>query len=850
MAEKWEGDPLVEKERWESDPIVKGRDASAAPYTVEEPVRGINKGAVGLLTLPYEGLRHLLDPEGGISLHIPGTDIGGRASLGNLGVKLPTAKDMPLYKPFLDQPEPANDVGRYLRAGGEGVGGSVIPTGTILANAQKLKNLTPIIEGTGEHLPASNALKGLVQQVGGFFARKPGTAVMADVAGASAAGVGMQAARDAELGPGFEIAAGAAAPLVAVGGPVAAVRTARGLLRVPDDAFTPTVARWKANGDAIFKRLGIPASADGALPAAESAGGEAAAYMTLANTLRRANVPIEQLDTLLTRIAESRRFYSNSYAPDAVALVDLDPALQKIAGTLMRENPEVWKRGVDFMYARQTGVTPPRGELPTDTGIPAREKYAPPITGLQALEEFGTTFGTPQKSIVPMGQRERVGDAFKRALRIEDAELHGHAPTASMTDTQLEAYAGTASKPAYDATRAAAKGVDLRPTVEPILQRWERAAEAEAGPVGAALRRQIKEVRRAIEPRDIVISGRPVSPFERFDKVKQLMDEIIRGLYNAGASREKQSAITGNALTQFKNELLKGATQDGVKILPGVDDIAENGLGGLYSKARGIYSGVANARRALETGNKIWKGEAGLDEFNALEGDIASQKLVRLGIHGGYEADTKSLPGGRDVTNLFDKPRLDEVLREIIPRSGGEVFHDTPERFGRYIAHEQMMGGTAKRTYQGSPTSERIADDRAAKELFDLTDTLRRGGWQQVISDFAADTLNKMFGYRADTAATMGRVLFTADPKQRGMAIEKIRQHMGDDRFTYFQKLMADRAQRMVQAGAAVAPGAASNRAPPEDAIAFLRQNGNSADIRRQFEEKYGVSADRYLGGR
>ncbi len=884
--------------RGPEEPAPAKRDASAAPYTIEEPVRGFNKGLINFLTLPYQAVQKYnaaFEDQMGAK-RVPAPDQLPLSSVypeetaeylklradRTPGYRMPPIEELPLYKPFLDQPEPANDVGRYLRSGGEAVGGSVVPTGAILAKSEKLKKFTPPVSGELDSIfPRLTPLRSLVQQTGEFFARRPGTAVAADAVGAAAAGMGAQAARDAGLGPGFEIAAGAAAPVVAVGAPVTVVRTARGLLRVPDDAFTPTVARWKANGDAIFKRLGIQASADGSVPSAaaaggpETAGGEAAAYVTLANTLKRANVPIEQLDTLLTRIAQSRRFYSNSYAPDAAALVDLDPALQKIAGSLMRENPEVWKRGVDFMYARQTGLTPPRGELPTDTGIPAREKYAPPITGKQALEEFETTFDTPLKSIVPMGQRERVGDALRRAMRIEDAEHHGHAPTASMTDTQLEAFAHEASTPAYNATRAAAKGVDLKPTLDPILDRWEQAALAEPGPVKAAIMRQIKEVRRAIEVRaetrapssdeealariQAQLEGAPyvapsvrgprdMSPFERFDKVKQLMDEVIGNLYNPGASKEKQSTITANVLTQFKNELLKGATQDGVKILPGVDDIAENGLGGLYSKARGIFSGVANARRALETGNKIWKGEAGLDEFNALEGDLTSQKLVRLGIHGGYEADTKNLPGGRDVTNLFDKPRLDEVLREIIPRSGGEVFHDTPERFGRYIAHEQMMGGTAKRTYQGSPTSERIADDKAAKELFDLTDTLRRGGWQQVVSEAAADVLNKMFGYRADTAATMGRVLFTADPKQRGIAIEKIRQHMGDDRFTYFQKLMADRAQRMVQAGVAVAPGAAQS-GPPDTAVEFLQKNP-SAFNRQQFEEKYGVSADRYLGAK
>lgn len=752
-------------------------------------LRGINKGVTELATLPFRAL-DAASKEASERSRAAGDQPLPFLPQGSLRDYLPRA----LFEGgYLSPPAPETGMGRFAQSAGEAVGSTVIPTGGLLAKAEKLKKLAP-----------ETTLRSLWQQAGEFFAERPGAAVAADVAGATASGIGSQTAREADLGPGFEIAAGAAAPVAAVGAPVAAMRGARALLRIPPDAFTPTMERWKANGNAIFRRLGIEASADGAIPASETAGGQAAAYMTLANTLRRANVPIEQLDDVLSRFAEARRFYSNSYAPDAVALVDLDPSLQKLAGSLMRENPEVWRQAVDFMYARQTGLTPPRGEVPASRGIPSREMFSPPITGKQALEEYGTTFGTPKKSIVPMGQRERVGDAFRRALVIEDADFHGHAPTASMTDTQLEAFAGEASKPAYEAARTAAKGVDLRPTLNPILDRWEQAATAEPGPVGVAIRRQIKEVRRAIEN-----GNDKVSAFERFDKVKQLMDEVIRKMHNAIDSRA--SAISANALTTFKNELLKGSTEQGTKIFPGVDDIAENGLGALYSEARGIFSGVANARRALETGRKIWKGEAGLDEFNALEGDKASQKLVRLGIHGGYEADTANTPSGHDVAKLFDKPRLRDVLGEIIPRSGGDVFHDTPERFGRYLGTEQVMSGTPKKTFQGSPTAERGADDKAAKELFDLTDQLKKGGVQQVISSYAADVLNKMFGYRADTAATMGRALFTANPVERAAAINEIRKHMGQDRFSYFQKLMSDQAQRTAQAGVAATPGATAS---------------------------------------
>src|SRR5262249_7479483 len=153
-------------------------------------------------------------------------------------------------------------------------------------------------------------------------------------------------------------------------------RVARGMLRIPEDAFTPTFARWKANNvDGLWKKLGFPASADGALPAGETAGGEAAAYMVIGNQLRRAGVTPEQVENIFNRIAYNRRFYTNSYAADTTALMDIDPSLQKLLGSLMRHYPEVWRKGVDFMYARQTGLPPPRlsPEEVAQWGLPTNE---------------------------------------------------------------------------------------------------------------------------------------------------------------------------------------------------------------------------------------------------------------------------------------------------------------------------------------------------------------------------------------------------------------------------------------------------------------------------------------------
>lgn len=802
---KWQDDPVVEAapsaarsaSRWQDDPVAEPPDDAGV---VTQALRGANKALSTVATAPF-WMAH---------------DVAERArargetpAFGLPDTKFPDA----LIKGGYMEPPPIapdNTSGRFAQSVGEAVGSTIMPTGALLTKAQQLAKLAP-----------TTTLRALGQRVGEFFAGSPVKAVALDAAGATAAGVGQQGAREAELGPGYEVAAGALAPVAAIAGAqsvAAGARAARGMMMIPEDLFTPTIARWKANGDNIFRKLGLPMSADGSIPE-RTAGGDAAAYQMLANQLRRENVPVTQLDELLAKMAESRRFNSNSNAPDAVALVDMTPGMQKLAGSLMRSNPEAWSRGVDFFYSRQTGLTPFRGNAatPGETGIPSRNMFSPPITSEQAARQHGTDFGVPQGSIVPMGQRERVGDAFRRSLRIEDADLHGHASTAEMTDDMLEQMGKTLSKPLYDTAREAGRSVDLRPTAGPILDRWEAALENETGPVRRALATQVKEFRRAIgafQPSNTPDVGgraafggnrlsfgadtdpRYVSPFERFDKAKQMLDEQIRQAYK---NPSKQNTIVANALQQFKRELLDGAKNEaGHIIMPGIDGIETNALGAKYKAARGVFQSVAESRRALETGGDIWAGKAGVGEYSALSDDVASQKLVRLGIHGGYEKDTANMPVGHDATKLFDKPRLHEVLREIIPRSqdADAVFANRPERFGDYLGFEKMGMHAAGKTVGNSSTAERIADDKAASALHDVVEQFRSSkSFWQFGAQAAAAKLNWLFGYRADTSATMARALFNADPVVRAEVIDGIRRHMGQSRFTYFTQLMDQQAR-------------------------------------------------------
>lgn len=152
----------------------------------EQAVRGLSKGIVGMATAPYRAIDWLGE-------RITGTDF------------LPEAAEMPLYKPFLQQPEPATTAGRFARSAGEAVGASAIPGAGLVSQAPRLAALAP-----------TTTARAVGQAVGAPIAAAPGRAITADVVASTGAGLAQQAAEEGGFGTvGQTVAglAGAASPL-------------------------------------------------------------------------------------------------------------------------------------------------------------------------------------------------------------------------------------------------------------------------------------------------------------------------------------------------------------------------------------------------------------------------------------------------------------------------------------------------------------------------------------------------------------------------------------------------------------------------------------------------------------
>ena len=330
----------------------------------------------------------------------------------------------------------------------------------------------------------------------------------------------------------------------------------------------------------------------------------------------------------------------------------------------------------------------------------------------------------------------------------------------------------------------------------------------------------------------------PVTNIERFDKAKQFLDGEIEKLFESPQGRNR---YLGGVLTKFKNELLDA-----------VDGITTNDLGSKYKTARGAFGSHMEARDALQSGRDAFRAESdvGVDAFRAIN-EPGNQKLFRLGILSGYEKASSSAKRTADITQLFQNPRIQEILSEVIPRSKsrGDEFANRPERFGGYLANEQQMVQTRNEVIGNSKTAQRLADDESFDMLNNMLEQFKTPSLLGTAKKVTVWALNKAFGYRADTAAELANSLFTADPAQRAQVLARVRERMGQERFTYFTELMRQQGEmgRAARSAGAAAPSAIAG-GPPQEAVDLLRQHQNDPFVRKQFEDKYGVSVDQFLG--
>jgi hypothetical protein len=712
-------------------------------------------------------------------------------------------------------PKPAQGWGEYFKGlGREAVQGATFDFGNELGLTDR---------AASEQFSAENPIASTVARIAGSlptFALGPGAAAarwatagssLARTAGRSALlGAGAGAASGAGAGEGLEGRLEGAATGAAVGGglggilPPALAGAARAG-RTIRDVVSPQMARA---GGALDEWRTMPRGssppvegatwiADGATPpgtAAPSVGAEAQADQMLANQAMRAGLTVDDLRARLAQGDVDRSFYpgasGGSRGADTQTLMDVDDAFARMAGSFARASPEARNEFERFMTARQTGVTPRRGALNPESGLTTREPGVPRTT-LTSRGKFATA--------EPAGQYERVHEGFKRALAISDEDFHGHAVNPLRTDAQIETAMRADSKPVYGRAFAAS---DMMPeripaAITPILQEWGRAAAEAAPGIGNPLNRALRQFYTTNDRTQVIANLR------RFDSGKQALDKMIGDNLGNPIGRE---------LIMLKQQLLAA-----------VDGITEGNIGALYSEARGIYSGNARSRDILRRfRDSFWKddSEVTADDFLQLE-TRGEQKLARLGLLWGYERMAGS-ERTRDITRVFNSPRIQEMLGRVMPSTGLEPGRATPgniaQRFLRFVETERNQSQLRQRVTGGSPTAERLADDAAHEQMSEIIDSFRSSpGVLSAGIAYISRTLNRLFGYQADAAMAAAMRLTVADPAARERVLEGIARRMGRSRFEEFTRLMAEhQAQASTIGTQAIVPSAATPQRPQQ----------------------------------
>lgn len=535
------------------------------------------------------------------------------------------------------------------------------------------------------------------------------------------------------------------------------------------DAISPQMARLQGATNDFLARYKLPKfSLDefAALPQ----GVDRASDQIIANQLSRAGVSAQELRDRLSQAGEGRRFYSNSVADDVLAPVDLDPSLQRLAGSAARQQPEAGNIASTFIRGRQTGITQ-EGPLPTRSNIPTRQQFAQP--------------GPNDR---PVGQFERVRDALKRALTIRDNDFHGHAKNAYATENAIIEAAKKEADQLYGEMRKAAQNINIASRIDPVLQRWTALADEQTAPVARALKRAVSYFKTA--------NGETQTNAARFDVAKRYLDDVIDKLYRGG------DRYLGSQLTQLKNELLDA-----------LDTVTTNGFGEKYQAARNAYSSRMEARDALNLGKQMFKEDAdiAIDQYRSLATE-GERKLFRLGMLHSFEQRAGRKGRQMDITKLFDDPRIQEILTEVIPRSNKGAFANRPERFGQYLDTEKRMIGTRDVVTGNSMTARNIQDDAAMAGMQTVSGAIEQLRQSPSLTGLGMRVveriLDTLFGFRADTAAAIAQKLFTANPQDRALLISRLETLMGQDRAGQFARLLSEYSRATSQAGAIAAGNA------------------------------------------
>jgi hypothetical protein len=452
-------------------------------------------------------------------------------------------------------------------------------------------------------------------------------------------------------------------------------------------------------------------------------GPDAAAEAILARRIRdEGSSPSAKIAELDRGQTEAARLNTNSVATLPETLADTSDDLQRLTGSLYRQGGEPGNFVRETLERRQRGPINP--------------------------------FAPRDPNAAPDGQMERVIDAAERALLVRSSE------SARQTERSIMQAQAREGRKLYDQAYRQSEAFDIQPALDGL------ALTAQQYPVPFRAR-LVRALNLFLDdsPRRL-----PVDNIQRFDAAKKALDDMIEKSLRAGEGNLTRE------LTSFKDSLLRA--------VHAADDAGTPTINKTYFDARQAWGTAAENRQAIELGRAALRENSEISAEQFRELTKGQQQLFRLGFIESLRNSMSSMRPGSDVTQLLQQRRVQDLLRDVIPRSKNpsDVFANRPERFGDYLNREQRMVQTRNQVLGGSPTQQRGQDDAAFAgdalatmwNRFRSSPSLFNMGIEAV-----GVGIQKVFGYRRDVAMSLAQRLLETDPARRTEILRRLQQRSG-----------------------------------------------------------------------
>ena len=598
----------------------------------------------------------------------------------------------------------------------------------------------------------------------------------------------------------------------------------------PGSAANPFIRAQRAPGSPGGP-LGPPRPTEGLGPL------DAAAYDTLHHAMVQAGVPPERIPETLAAYAQARLARGNidvpqgrSLAPGEISLMDIDPALQSLAGSISRMSPEGANVIRPVITARQTGA--PSRQLDPAMGVRTREPGA-------RIEDAPPEMRGPSGEPLPVGQHENIGELLRRHLEIEDMPYHGHGETARQTGALIAQEQSAQAAQSWGAARAAADGVDIGadPGVQAAVQKWVDRMNNPFTP--AAEKALIKRALSNMAPGE---GGRVAPSLDDFHGGKMIVDKMISPYYT-GIGGEKNARL-GAKLVELKNDI-QGA----------VGRIETNDVGPLYRKANAEFAGHEVAQEEMALGEQVWSGRGdkrvraqdALAPYQAAEKEALSRKgtlertpeanrtpeqlaaiaeakddaqAARASIkrvkHGFYSAAMEESSGAQlasDRTRMYQTPNRHDDLSHMIERTEDPsgVFHNRPRRFYKGLEFEENKIATRNVVSGNSATQERAIRDQMFDTLHTLRDVFTQGP-AAAMGRGAQLLFERFFGLSSDVNVALARKLASTNPAIHDEAYRELSMRVGRSRSDIFRHVMEQYRREATASAAGAAPSVSEGR--------------------------------------